>query len=166
MQDIRSICRDLTPVPINRHGLAAALRQLVEETVSRSAVACSFHCPAPVAVADSVTAAHLFNIAQGALSNALRHGQAREIQVRLEQTDKQLVLSVRDDGIGIPPPGRVGLGLRIMQNRARIIGGMLVIRPVQPTGTEVACILPCDTAQNGINPVSGTTALRIGGVEL
>jgi PAS domain S-box-containing protein len=145
--DVRSICRDLTPVPIDEHGLATALEQLVEETANRSTVACSFHCPTPVTITDRLTAAHLFNIAQGAFGNALRHSEADAIEVRLEQSDGQIILSVRDNGVGIPSSPRTGLGLRIMQNRARIIGGMLAVRRLQPTGTEVACILPPPTPQ-------------------
>jgi two-component system, LuxR family, sensor kinase FixL len=139
LQDIRTICRELTPVPINSDGLMAALGQLVAQVSSRSSVTCHFRCPVSIAFLDNVTATHLYNIANGALSNALRHAQARAIEVRLEQTDKQLTLSVRDDGIGLPPLRLAGLGLRIMQNRAQIIGGTFAIRSVQPTGTEVTC---------------------------
>lgn len=122
LRDIQTICTELTPVPINSDGLMAALGQLVAKVSSQSSTTCTFRCPVPISLLDNVTATHLYNIALGALSNALRHAQASTIQISLGQTDKQLALSIRDDGIGLPPKGLAGLGLRIMQNRAQIIG--------------------------------------------
>ena len=140
LQNIRDICRVLSPVPITADGLIVALEQLVAKTSNQSPVICTFDCPKPILFSDNLTATHLFNIAQGALSNALRHAQASHIQIRIERTDDQLILAVRDDGIGLPPSNDPGMGMRIMQNRAQIIGGTLLIHPVEPTGTEVTCI--------------------------
>ena len=140
LQNIRDICRVLSPVPITADGLKVALEQLAAKTSSQTHVDCTFDCPKPVFLSDNLTATHLFNIAQGALSNALRHAQASHIQIRIEQADHQLLLAIRDDGIGLPPSNVPGMGMRIMQNRAQIIGGTLMIRSVQPTGTEVTCI--------------------------
>ena len=142
LQELRTVCRELIPVPINAEGLMAALDQLVTSASIQSVVTCKFDCTVPITSPDNVTATHLFNIVQGALSNALRHAQAHEIVVRLEQNDEHLILTIRDDGIGFRPLGVAGLGLRIMQNRAQIIGGTLAIRSVLPKGTEVTCILP------------------------
>lgn len=86
---------------------------------------------------------HGYLIAQEAVHNAVKHARPRNIRISLEQNDL-LLLSVQDDGAGIPvePTGnRGGLGLRIMQNRAAIIGAKLTIQPAYPTGTLVMCVL-------------------------
>ena len=140
LQNIRDICRTLSPVPITADGLRVALEQLAAKTSNESSVVCTFDCPKPICLFDNLTATHLFNIAQGALSNALRHAHASRIQIRIEQTDNQFVLAIRDDGIGLPPSQNHGMGMRIMQNRAQIIGGTLLICSIEPSGTEVTCI--------------------------
>jgi len=140
LQNIRDICRELSPIPMRADGLIAAIEQLVAKTSSQSSVVCTLDCPSSISPLDNLTATHLFNITQGALSNALRHAQASRIQIRIEQTRDQLLLSIRDDGIGLPPLCHPGMGMRIMHNRAQIIGGSLMIRSVEPSGTEVTCI--------------------------
>jgi signal transduction histidine kinase len=93
-----------------------------------------------VALADNLTATHLYLIAQEAVRNAVKHGKPRNIQVSLH-ANPHLVLRVACDGIGMParPQGNGGLGLRIMRNRAAIIGAHLTIEPAEPTGTRVTC---------------------------
>ena len=140
LQNVRDICRVLSPVPITADGLKVALEHLAAKTSIQSQVVCTLDCPKPVFLSDNLMATHLFNIAQGAISNALRHAQASHIQIRIEQIDNQLILAIRDNGVGLPPSNVPGLGMRIMQNRAQIIGGTLMIRTVEPTGTEVSCI--------------------------
>lgn len=147
LAEVRSISRNLNPVPIDSQGLMAALTDLVESVRPQSKVNCWFDCPIPVVVEDNVTATHLYHIAQEALSNALRHAQARDIRICLEQANSQVVLRVEDDGVGIPrplPPG-TGLGQRTMQNRAAVIGAILTVEPRQPTGTRIQC---CVTSKN------------------
>lgn len=159
LNDIRAICRELSPVPISKSGLVPALQNLIDEARARSDVDCTFICPGPISLLDNVAATHLFNIAQGALSNALRHSKAHEIQIHLNQTTSELTLAIRDNGVGISDFNKCGLGIRIMQNRAKIIGGMLIIRPVQPTGTEVVCIIPVGQPTNDENYITAAGSL-------
>jgi signal transduction histidine kinase len=105
-------------------------------------VTCTFDCPGPVTVADNLTATHLYLIAQEAVHNAVKHGKPRKIQIGL-QSNTGLVLWIQCDGIGMPgrPDSNGGLGLRIMRNRAAIIGARLTFEPTQPSGTVVTCRL-------------------------
>jgi PAS domain S-box-containing protein len=140
-REFRAVLRGLLPVPVDIQGLMAALADLAERTGREGKVACIFDCPAPVALADNFTATHLYLIAQEAVLNALKHAQARHIRISLI-SDHALTLRIQDDGIGIPdsPTGIQGLGLRIMRNRAAIIGASLTIVPGQPEGTVVTCV--------------------------
>jgi signal transduction histidine kinase len=96
-----------------------------------------------VTIADNLTATQLYLIAQEAVHNAVKHAQAQNLRITLTIAEVNTVLSVQDDGIGMPaPPTETqGLGLRIMRNRAAILGARLTIEPAAPTGTVVRCVL-------------------------
>jgi two-component system CheB/CheR fusion protein len=141
-QELRAILRGLLPVAVDTQGLMAALADLANRTQQEGNVTCTFACPEPVTVADNLTATHFYLIAQEAVRNAVKHARPRNVSITLE-SDHTLALRVQDDGIGMPAQLTEvpGLGLRIMRNRAAIIGAALTIEPVEPTGTLVTCTL-------------------------
>ena len=142
-RELRSVMRGLSPVSVDAEGLMAALSDLANRIRQEGNAACVFDCPKPVLVADNLVATHLYLIAQEAVHNAVKHSRCQNIRIAVKSNDF-LVLSVQDDGIGIlnqPAESYVGLGLRIMRNRAAIIGATLTIEPAQPTGTVVKCTL-------------------------
>jgi PAS domain S-box-containing protein len=141
-QELRAVLRGLLPVAVEGNGLMAALIELADRTCKEGQVTCTFDCPEPVAVADNLTATHLYLIAQEAVNNAVKHGKPRNIRISLH-ANPQLVLRVQCDGVGMPtrPEANGGLGLRIMRNRAAIIGAHLTIGPAEPSGTMVTCRL-------------------------
>jgi signal transduction histidine kinase len=104
---------------------------------------CTFHCDEPVPVEESVTATHLYRIAQEAVTNALRHGHAQDIRISLAAENTRILLRVQDDGVGIretQSEGR-GMGLRIMRYRAGLINAAVDIVPAEGGGTLVTCSL-------------------------
>jgi PAS domain S-box-containing protein len=141
-QELRAVLRGLLPVAVDSSGLMAALAELANRTHQAGQVTCTFDCPEPVTVADNLTATHLYLIAQEAVHNAVKHGKPRNIRISLH-ADPHLVVRVACDGIGMPAGAEAngGLGLRIMRNRAAIIGAHLTIEPAEPTGTVVTCQL-------------------------
>jgi PAS domain S-box-containing protein len=143
-QKVRELSRGLIPVHVESRGLSAALDELAVRTTEASGVSVSAECPDWVELPDHGTATELFYIAQEAVSNALRHGQSRNIRITLLTEPDGLRLRIRDDGIGLPDglEQSDGLGLRIMQHRAGVIGGTLQIGPSQGGGTTVTCTLP------------------------
>jgi signal transduction histidine kinase len=106
-------------------------------------VSCRFECDMPVLIHDTATAGHLYRIAQEAVGNAIKHGKARNILIRLEASEEGTVLSVKDDGVGLPEPlpEERGMGLRIMAHRSAMIGGSFNARRDEPGGTLVTCEL-------------------------
>lgn len=76
------------------------------------------------------------------LTSRLKHSRAKNVQVSLRATGDAIVLRVQDDGMGMGRDRGTGLGLRIMRNRASVIGARLTVEPVQPHGTLIACTLP------------------------
>jgi signal transduction histidine kinase len=93
-------------------------------------------------------AVHLYRIAQEAVGNAIKHGEAKNVVVQLENSQSGKLLRVMDDGIGLPPMrinGR-GMGLRIMSYRSDLIGAKLDVRARNTRGTVVTCLLPLHEA--------------------
>jgi PAS domain S-box-containing protein len=140
---IRALARGLVPVEVDAHGLMAALAELTARVNRESGVRCTFACADSVPVRDNATATHLYHIAQEAVSNALKHGEAKHIQVALGLADGLLTLTITDDGVGIRNERRKdeGLGLRIMRYRADLIRATLALSPAAQGGTLVSCIL-------------------------
>ena len=141
--ELRAVLRGLLPVPVDSEGLMAALTDLAARVQQEGKAACRFECPKAVSVGDNLVATHLFLVAQEAVHNALKHARPTSIEITL-LANERLILRVQDDGPGMPAdaPQASGLGLRIMRNRAAIIGALLTIEPAQPTGTLVTCTLP------------------------
>jgi signal transduction histidine kinase len=147
----RSLTRGLAPLGIQENGLAASLDELGESIAAGFGVACRVEAPDPVQIAELETATHLYRIAQEAISNALKHGRAREIVVHLGEDDESIRLSITDDGIGLPEGYRDsrGIGLRIMGYRARVIGAELDVGRGPAGGTVVLCRLDKERARRG-----------------
>jgi len=144
--DTRMLARGLSPVDVESNGLMSALQELASNTEKLFHVACRFECPQPVLVRDHASATHLYRIAQEAINNAIKHGKAREITVRVTARSNQANLTVTDDGRGfvVKPEQTSGMGLRIMKYRAGMIGATLEIRRANGRGMLVACIFKSD----------------------
>ena len=153
IQQTRELARGLSPVELGADGLWAALRQLAAHVQGVFGIACRAESDeSPVRVHDSAAATHLYRIAQEAVNNAVRHARARQIDIRLASTPAGIALTVSDDGVGIPtapaaaapPAERAGMGLHLMNYRARMIGAALDVQrgPGGDGGTVVTCTLP------------------------
>ena len=139
-----TLTRGLSSVDLRNGSLTAALRDLAAKNQSLFGVPCRFTA-ADIPELDESVALHLYRIAQEALTNAIRHGSPRKIDLGLITVGKQLLLTIADDGTGImdktkDPRGR---GLRIMNLRAEKVGGTLDVRCPPEGGTlvEVRCPL-------------------------
>jgi PAS domain S-box-containing protein len=140
----RELARGLSPVMSESHGLMSALRQLGTEVEDVFGVKCKLRCDTPVLLDDVSLATHLYHISQEAVSNAVKHGKARKIEIALAANDGRGTLTILDDGQGFKniPSNSNGMGLNIMSHRAKMIGGTLDIHPRAPHGTVVACVFP------------------------
>ena len=83
----------------------------------------------------------IYHIAQEALTNVVRHAQAKSCIVRLA-VNEDVALDVVDDGVGIPEERSGGVGLSSMRERAAELGGTCVIEPAPEGGTRVSVRLP------------------------
>lgn len=137
----RLLARGLFPVELEANGLMSALEQLAVNVHTLFGVACEFHCATPVLVYDKDVAINLYRIAQEAVNNAIKHGRARHVGMVLAGDATRPWLEVRDDGTGFgqeEKDARQGMGLHIMEYRARMIGASLGIRRGEQGGTVVS----------------------------
>jgi signal transduction histidine kinase len=141
--EARRVCRGLYPVRLKTEGLVPALEELAHTVTERFNLSCECELGTRRLLCDITTATHLYRIAQEAVNNAVKHSGAHRIQLRLTASDGGLELLVHDDGSGIiASPGRAGgMGLHIMDYRARTIGGSLTIQNTG-AGTSVMCRVP------------------------
>ena len=140
----RLLARGLSPVTLESEGLMSALAELALNTGKLFHVRCRFDCPEVVKFNDHAAATHLFRIAQEAVSNAIKHGQAKNISIQLREDAEHIRLRVSDDGLGFPEKfsGGTGMGLRIMQTRIGMVGGTLTIERQPAGGTGVMFAAP------------------------
>jgi two-component system sensor kinase FixL len=137
----RTLARGLYPVELQANGLLSALQELAVNAETLFSISCQLKCDPNVSVANDDFSIHLYRIAQEAIDNAVRHGKAKHIWLRLWDQNGIGIMSVTDDGAGIVGSAREhkGMGLRIMKYRAAMIGGILQIRKGHQRGTIVEC---------------------------
>ncbi len=147
---MRDLARMLYPVDIEAGGLVSALHMLAANAEKVLDVRCRFLCDKPVSVNTLVEAKQLYRIAQEAVTNAAKHGKAQTITIELSSTEEVCILSVKNDGRDFQKPSRTknGLGLKIMEYRANLIGGVLDIRKGYKHGTVVTCTVPNQSDQS------------------
>lgn len=141
IRQTRALSHGLSPVALEAEGLMLALRELAENTSALAKVDCHFASAPPVLLSDPSTAIHLYRIAQEAVNNALKHGQPKQIRISLGDLGESIELRVEDNGRGFTPPapGSNGMGLRVMQYRAGLIGATLEFDSAPRQGVLVTC---------------------------
>jgi PAS domain S-box-containing protein len=152
IQTTRTMAMGMSPVTLERGGILSALVNLAAWT--RSTLGCEVRLRRalrhPVAL-DEANATHLYLIAQEAILNAVKHGEARSILVTLSTTHDVVSLVISDDGIGIASQARLGpgMGLKIMEYRASVMGGSLQVKQRKGGGTRVHCVCPRSAVARG-----------------
>lgn len=140
----RILARGMDPVLFEGQGrLCVALQRLAAESEDLFHVRCGFFCAEGAVQLTPPVAVELYRIAQEAIHNAVVHGEARQIEIELSMEAGHLCLEIRDDGLGFraKETDESGMGLRVMQYRARSIGASLSIQSAPHRGTEVRCLV-------------------------
>jgi two-component system CheB/CheR fusion protein len=140
--DARKLARGLHAADVDSAGLMTALRDLVSRQIWNTP--CRLEVKNEPVIHDDTVASHLYRLVREAVINANKHARAKEIVVKITRSRNQIIVSVSDNGGGIPAgtSNSEGLGFHIMKYRARSIGARLEIKPGPRGGTRVACYLP------------------------
>jgi signal transduction histidine kinase len=137
----RDLAKGLYPVPLEEEGLETALRDLAAKTVKRTGVRCTVDTEGPPSQLPKEAAIHLYRIVQEALNNAMKHADPRVVTIGFKGRGDGFELWIDDDGRGIGPNARGsgGMGLHIMEYRARAVGADFSISAGMAGGTRVHC---------------------------
>ncbi len=141
VEQARTLAHGLNPFLLEVRGLAVALEELATNLESRTGIKCSFEDHGSGAMIGSDQSMHLFRITQEAVNNAVRHANARQIQITLDRKDLGNRLVIRDDGTGFDTSvvSTAGMGLSIMRYRAGMIRARLAVASSPGAGTTITC---------------------------
>src|SRR5579864_9196641 len=119
----RELAHGLLPVISDAHGLMSALKRWAGEVEDLFHISCCLRVDEPVLIHDANMSTHLYRIAQEAVNNAIKHGQAKNIVISLSARQECGTLKIENDGLGlpVPPTNGSGMGMQIMNYRARMI---------------------------------------------
>ncbi len=145
--EIRRLVYELRPPMLDELGLVGALRSL---NVPDSEVCFEVNASEPMPKLPAAVEVAVYRIASEAIQNVVTHAQATSCVIRIEVDDKNLVLSVADNGKGLPPEGSYtpGVGLRSMKERAAELGGRVMVGPGEKGGVRVVAQFPIEVQDN------------------
>ena len=140
----RQLAHGLLPVESDAHGLMSALKRWANEVEDLFHISCRLRLNNPVLIHDANVSTHLYRIAQEAVNNAIRHGQAKNIEITLSARKDYGTLRIENDGSSLPEnaDNRSGMGMQIMNYRARMIGGSLRVETGGDFGVTITCLFP------------------------
>ena len=143
-EEVRRIARRLRPEALEDLGLESALAALAAAIGEQAELRIERRLEPGLPLSQEQELV-VYRIAQEALTNVARHADATEVQLHLQRTNEHVVLTVRDDGGGLPPGAfRSSQGIRGMRERAMLIGAQLTIGEPAAGGTEVQLSLPLE----------------------
>ena len=150
---IRALIRDLHRSPLGARGLAEALESFTDEVGKDSSI--RFHrdvadidLPAPIALL-------VYHIAREGVMNAMKHAQPRDVWIAVREEDDDIVLSLKDNGVGFDTeaPGPEGhFGMAMMRERAQVGGGRFEVESEPGQGTTITVRFPRSLLQEELPP--------------
>lgn len=150
IQETRQISNNLMPPVLSDFGLEPALRQLVDQKVRQTGLTILIESEGEVGRLDPAVEIGLYRIAQEALNNAIRHADADEIDVLLQISGDNLLMTISDNGRGVaaaaPESILNGHGLHNMRERARLLNGVFRLASEVDQGTRVIVTIPLGTS--------------------
>ena len=165
--ELREICAHLRPAILDDLGIVPALEWLVLDAGERHQVAASFHT---TNLEDDARfrldlELVLFRVAQEAITNVVKHAEAKHLRLTLSRDATAITLKVEDDGVGFPVSGlaKDGMGLPGMRDRLTQLDGMFDIRSERGIGTTITITIdlpPVEGALEVLDAPSLTNSSR------
>ena len=155
LEQVRDLSFELRPSLLDDLGLSAALRWCADRFAHRTMI----QTRSTISLQDRMRLkpeleTACYRIVQEALTNVARHARARNVAINLGTLNREIFLSIKDDGIGFDAPfpkdgsSPIRLGLRGMRERALALGGRLEIESASSVGTEIRAYFPNGSKKN------------------
>lgn len=140
IESTRRLAKGLYPIELDRHGLLLALKDLADQTTLRTGITCELrHCGAEPCL-EIYAEINIYRIVQEGIGNAIKHALPNRITIESTTVAGTHVFSVTDDGIGFAKPANSpGMGLHLMDYRARAIGARIAIERPEHGGCRITC---------------------------
>ena len=146
--EVRDIARNLKPIALEKLGLTAALKDLVNRYSLKGIMEISLHTHEVDGVLSEEAKLHVYRIIQELLNNAIKHADASEIDLQVNKMDGQLFIVVEDNGKGFDQNEvKHGLGLGNLKSRVNVLRGDMEIDSSLDRGTSITVHIPIHTAQ-------------------
>lgn len=152
IEDTRRLSRDLSPLVLEYFGLSTALRRLMDDFGKTCDAKIRVDAPDVDALLPKEEQTTLYRILQEIFNNIRKHARARNVAVVVKEEDRKISCSIEDDGIGfdgqefLSSPDGKGLGLAIMEERVRMMGGDLKVWSQAGRGTKITFLVPVGKA--------------------
>ncbi|HYI56988.1 MAG TPA: sensor histidine kinase [Microlunatus sp.] len=147
--DVRRLVYALRPPRLDDLGLVEALRLATEELPGAGSPDFAIRCPQPLPALPAVIETTAYRIVLESVTNVVRHARADNCTVDLVISGSSLVVTVQDDGVGLPTPVPPGAGLRSVRDRVAEVGGCVETATAVPHGTILRARLPLGGEQVG-----------------
>jgi signal transduction histidine kinase len=150
LEEVRTLSHTIHPRVLDDLGLAAALTWLARQTREQEALDAEAFADdgAPI---PRIPATVLYRVAQESLRNAVRHAQARRVELWLRRTATTATLEVVDDGRGFDVgSGPGGAGLTNLRERVESVGGDLTVASAPGRGTRIRALLPASVRAGSV----------------
>jgi signal transduction histidine kinase len=143
ISEIRRLVYALRPAVLDEFGLISAISDYTIPAHQSSSMHISLRAPETLPPLSAATEVAAFRIIEEAVTNVMRHAEARQCLIQLELTAKgELALSVTDDGKGLGDTYRTGVGMHSMRERSQELGGSFDIQTIPNGGTQIRVSLP------------------------
>jgi len=147
IEEMRRLSMDLRPAALDNLGILPALRWHIGQSMEQNQIEIQFTAPERMERLPPEVEIVLYRVAQEGLNNAIRHSQAKHIEVKLEHTPRFVWLSVSDDGQGFDADGlHRGLGLVGIRERVTLLNGQCGIESQRGSGARLWVEIPLTEA--------------------
>lgn len=142
LTDVRIVSANLRPAILDRSGLVAAIKALTESIQRTTEIRIRVNANGESNLARA-TEGHLYRFVQEAISNSIRHGKAKTIEVSVEVKTNEIQITITDDGLGFDVKrSKDGNGLTNMRDRAQLLGGCFILHSTPGKETTVTIEVP------------------------
>lgn len=149
IENVRHLSKNLSPVIIDDLGLDSAIEHLVQRFSEVFKISCTVHGQALGALVPADSHVLIYRLLQGALGNSGKHSGADNVELTFQVEPEYITLTVQDDGKGFSklevakiPADKRGIGMTVMAERVKMLGGIMEIHTAPGEGTRVVFTFP------------------------